>query len=57
MTLYKRAFKVGLHNIEILNHHFLAQVIKSIDVASDVGVNFKNVGVLSFESSLFHLFH
>ena len=27
------------------------------DVASDVGVNFKNVGVLSFESSLFHLFH
>ena len=27
-----------------------------IDVASDVGVNFKNVGVLSFESSLFHLF-
>ena len=25
------------------------------DVASDVGVNFKNVGVLSFESSLFHL--
>ena len=28
-----------------------------IDVASDVGVNFKNVGVLSIESSLFHLFH
>ena len=27
------------------------------DVASDVGVNFKNVGVLSIESSLFHLFH
>ena len=27
------------------------------DVASDVGVNFKNVGVLSFESSLFHSFH
>ena len=26
------------------------------DVASDVGVNFKNVGVLSIESSLFHLF-
>ena len=29
----------------------------SLDVASDVGVNFKNVGVLSIESSLFHLFH
>ena len=29
----------------------------STDVASDVGVNFKNVGVLSIESSLFHLFH
>ena len=28
----------------------------TLDVASDVGVNFKNVGVLSFESSLFHLF-
>ena len=27
------------------------------DVASDVGVNFKNAGVLSIESSLFHLFH
>ena len=27
------------------------------DVALDVGVNFKNVGVLSIESSLFHLFH
>ena len=27
------------------------------DVASDVGVNSKNVGVLSIESSLFHLFH
>ena len=28
-----------------------------LDVASDVGVNFKNVGVLSIESSLFHLSH
>ena len=28
-----------------------------MDVASDVGVNFKNVRVLSIESSLFHLFH
>ena len=28
-----------------------------IDVASDVGVNFKNVGVLSIESSLFLLFY
>ena len=28
-----------------------------IEVASDVRVNFKNVGVLSIESSLFHLFH
>ena len=28
-----------------------------LDVASDVGVNFKNVGVPSIESSLFHLFH
>ena len=27
------------------------------DVASDVGVNFKNVGVFSIERSLFHLFH
>ena len=27
------------------------------DVAFDVGVNFKNVGVLSIESSLFDLFH
>ena len=27
------------------------------DVASDVGVHFKNVGVLSIENSLFHLFH
>ena len=27
------------------------------DVASDVGVNFKNIGVLSIESSQFHLFH
>ena len=27
------------------------------DVASDVGGNFKNVGVLSIESSLFHLSH
>ena len=25
--------------------------------ASDVGVNFKNVGVLSIKNSLFHLFH
>ena len=32
-------------------------LFKCYDVASDVGVNFKNVGVLSFESSLFHLFH
>ena len=32
-------------------------VQKNLDVASDVGVNFKNVGVLSIESSLFHLFH
>ena len=30
---------------------------KRQDVASDVGVNFKNVGVLSIENSLFHLFH
>ena len=35
--------------------HVLPQV--SLDVASDVGVNFKNVGVLSIESSLFGLFH
>ena len=31
--------------------------LKDYDVASDVGVNFKNVGVLPIESSLFHLFH
>ena len=30
---------------------------ESKDVASDVGVNFKNVEILSIESSLFHLFH
>ena len=34
-----------------------AFIEKTYDVASDVGVNFKNVGVLSIESSLFHLFH
>ena len=34
-----------------------AQRYDSVDVASDVGVNFKNVGVLSIESSPFHLFH
>ena len=34
-----------------------AQYRVYMDVASDVGVNFKNVGVLSIESSLFHLFH
>ena len=33
------------------------QFSKRYDVASDVGVNFKNAGVLSIESSLFHLFH
>ena len=33
------------------------RLIEHFDVASDVGVNFKNVGVLSIESSLFHLFH
>ena len=33
------------------------QITNRKDVASDVGVNFKNVGVLSIESSLFHLFH
>ena len=32
-------------------------IFQYYDVASDVGVNFKNVGVLSIESSLFHLFH
>ena len=34
-----------------------ACMTQGFDVASDVGVNFKNVGVLSIESSLFHLFH
>ena len=34
-----------------------SESLNSCDVASDVGVNFKNVGVLSIESSLFHLFH
>ena len=33
------------------------QITNRKDVAADVGVNFKNVGVLSIESSLFHLFH
>ena len=33
------------------------QQAKHSDVASDVGVNFENVGVLPIESSLFHLFH
>ena len=36
---------------------FLNAYIKRHDVTSDVDVNFKNVGVLSIESSLFHLFH
>ena len=35
----------------------IGSLAKLQDVASDVGVNFKNVGVLSIESSLFHLFH
>ena len=35
----------------------LQMIQKCLDVASDVGVNFKNVGILSIESSLFHLFH
>ena len=35
----------------------VAQTVNSNDVASVVGDNFKNVGVLSIESSLFHLFH
>ena len=35
----------------------IAVRLNPYDVASDVGVNFKNVGVLSIESSLFHLFH
>ena len=46
--------------IRFINFVVIKDVIyteKSLDVASDVGVNFKNVGVLSFESSLFHLFH
>ena len=39
-------------------HNFPAcRVTECFDVASDVGVNFKNVGVLFIESSLFHLFH
>ena len=43
----------------VLAHMFMPEIdpFKSKDVASDVGVNFKNVGVLSIESSLFHLFH
>ena len=39
------------------SHVVKCTVFKCTDVASDVGVNFKNVGVLSIESSLFHLFH
>ena len=35
----------------------LVSPVLPLDVASDVGVNFKNVGVLSIESSLFHLFY
>ena len=30
VTPHERAFKAGLHNIEILMHYFLAHVIKSI---------------------------
>ena len=39
------------------NDEGLSSITIRSDVASDVGVNFKNVGVLSIESSLFHLFH
>ena len=37
--------------------YLTTSLIVCFDVASGVGVNFKNVGVLSIESSLFHLFH
>ena len=45
--------------VQLNNATFICFKMCSIckDVASDVGVNFKNVGVLSIESSLFHLFH
>ena len=45
------------HWNEISNSILLIQMGEHMDVASDVGVNFKNAGVLSIESSLFHLFH
>ena len=38
-------------------YFLLAKFANHFDVASDVGFNFKNVGVLSIESSLFYLFH
>ena len=40
-----------------MQYSLICNQIVCFEVASDVGVNFKNVGVLSIESSLFHLFH
>ena len=43
--------------LNIRSCFFPVSYLNRKDVASDVGVIFKNVGVLSIESSLFHLFH
>ena len=42
---------------EVILHGSWEVTSERQDVASDVGVNFKNVGVLSIESFLFHVFH
>ena len=44
-------FTLYYKHLEIINS------LENKDVASDVGVNFKNIWVLSIESSLLHLFH
>ena len=59
----KNVFKVPsflqetLPSLNFMNKTRVGIFQKHKDVASDVGVNFKNVGVLTIESSLFHLFH
>ena len=48
---------IFFHLITIYFITIHSYIFYNYDVASDVGVNFKNVRVLSIESSLFHLFH
>ena len=57
--MHEKSFQkyLDIHSRDKSDKNDIFDVVTSCsDVASDVGVNFKNVGVLSFESSLFHLF-